>query len=456
MVVNRKGSLHDSAIDDPNHASVFKRTATRTEANVLRHILFDVDLFSDEAARENSQKRVLILLNALTWCDQLWLREHPETPLIYQSGIKYVVPEQYEKAELPEISTVRDWLKKKDAPMDVQVAFGSMADQLGSGEHFREIHRIIENGGGDCLPIETLVQSFTDKLVYPIGRVKVGDLLCDIERKDGTNCARVDKVWSRSSKQTVTLYLGNKTRLVSSLDHRHMRYGGVEVRAEDLRVGDVLLQKHGVDGLKIEGIEPSGLRECVDITTSTGTFWLPETNVVTHNCDNVATWRSAELRELGIGACPFITWRRRPDGGMTYHVLVRWPDNTLEDPSLILGMGGEARAPDRAEEIRKLGERTKDFVAALRVDGLKAQPESIFGLPGARETVLGHGHGGHGHGGRGGGRSHDGYDDDGFEIDYTDDDDLDDALVVRRPVLVLGGTSPQNRIRKWRARGRTA
>jgi hypothetical protein len=198
---------------------------------MLRYVLFDTALFEDEANRDNSQKRVLCLLEALVWCNRLYLQNHPETPLIYQSGIKYIVPEQFERAELPEVSMVRKYMRDKGAPPSVMEAFKSMADQLGAGEHFREIPRIIEHGGGDC--------------------------------------------------------------------------------------------------------------------------------------DNVAAWRCAELREHGIDAKPYITWRKRPDGGTTYHVVVLWPDGTHEDPSLLLGMGGAAREPDRLAEEEKLGERTADFIRGI-------------------------------------------------------------------------------------------
>jgi len=202
---------------------------------MLRHVLFDMALFADEAERENSQKRVLWLLEALTCCNQLYLKQHPETPLIYQSGIKYVVPAQFEKADVPEIAMLRTFLEEKNAPSRLFDALDKIYNIVGGGEIFREIPRIIENGGGDC--------------------------------------------------------------------------------------------------------------------------------------DNVASWRAAELRELGINACPFITWRTRSDGGMTYHVIVRWPDGSSEDPSLLLGMGGAARARDREEEERKLGERLGNYVQAFKVRG---------------------------------------------------------------------------------------
>jgi hypothetical protein len=203
---------------------------------MLRHILFDVEFFADEGDRANSQKRVLCLLEALVWCNRLYLQQHPETPLIYQSGIKYKVPAQFEKEQLPEVDKVRAFLKKKGASDEVVRAFKTLEDMCGGGEHFREIPRIIENGGGDC--------------------------------------------------------------------------------------------------------------------------------------DNVAAWRVAELREKGIDAKPYITWRQRRDGGYTYHVTVLLPDGSSEDPSLLLGMGGENRAADRLREEQKLGERTAEFIEGLEQTGL--------------------------------------------------------------------------------------
>ena len=79
------------------------------------------------------------------------------------------------------------------------------------------------------------------------------------------------------------------------------------------------------------------------------------------DCDNLAAYRSAELRLGGVEAVPYIVWRETPKG-TTYHALVRWPDGTSEDPSLILGMGGESKAKERAEERRKNKERYDKLV----------------------------------------------------------------------------------------------
>ncbi len=59
------------------------------------------------------------------------------------------------------------------------------------------------------------------------------------------------------------------------------------------------------------------------------------------DCEDLAAWRCAELRVRGINARPFLKWYNRPNQGITlYHVQVRHPDGSIEDPSAKLGMKG--------------------------------------------------------------------------------------------------------------------
>lgn len=212
---------------------------------MLRHVLFDTELFADESARKNSQKRVLVLLEALALCDQFYLQENPDTPLLYRAGIKYKLPAQFDVEKPPEVEMVRGFLDNRRASPQVQAAFKQVAD-IGGGEVFRETGRIYENGGGDC--------------------------------------------------------------------------------------------------------------------------------------DNLAAARVAELRMIGIPCRPYITWRKRDDGGTTYHVIVHMDaDGTSEDPSLLLGMAFPNREVDRLEEVRKLAERTDDLKAGNYAStfGASANP-SLF------------------------------------------------------------------------------
>jgi len=119
---------------------------------------------------------------------------------------------------------------------------------------------------------------------------------------------------------------------------------------------------------RIRAIADGGTALCGDITTDSGKFWLPESDVLVHNCDRLVAWRVAELRVAGYPADPIIKWRSVPkdvmvglghpahmipaQGIQMVHVCAGLPgwqkyaaqyeDNPLvEDPSKRLGMGGE-------------------------------------------------------------------------------------------------------------------
>ena len=53
-------------------------------------------------------------------------------------------------------------------------------------------------------------------------------------------------------------------------------------------------------------------------------------------------WPGWKKARGGIPAKPFAKWRRGPQGNYHYHALTLIPDGRLEDPSLVLGMGKEA------------------------------------------------------------------------------------------------------------------
>jgi hypothetical protein len=119
---------------------------------------------------------------------------------------------------------------------------------------------------------------------------------------------------------------------------------------------------------RVRAIMDGGTELCGDITTDSGKFWLPESDVLVHNCDRLVAWRCAELRVAGYQADPVIKWRQVPknvmiglghpphmvpeDGIQMVHVCVGLPgwqqyaalyeNNPLvEDPSKRLGMGGQ-------------------------------------------------------------------------------------------------------------------
>jgi len=132
---------------------------------------------------------------------------------------------------------------------------------------------------------------------------------------------------------------------------------------------------------RVRSIADGGTELCGDITTDSGKFWLPESDVLVHNCDRLVAWRVAELDVAGIPTEPVIKWQQvprnmmiqlghpaqmvPPEGISMVHVLVRYNDPDcpshgdsqrgngmtyrahaqctcpIEDPSKILGMGGD-------------------------------------------------------------------------------------------------------------------
>lgn len=81
--------------------------------------------------------------------------------------------------------------------------------------------------------------------------------------------------------------------------------------------------------------EPRGKEEWQDIPTAL--------KLLRGDCEDLAAWRVAELRYKGIFAKGHLKWYHSKSAIVTlYHVLVKHPDGTIEDPSKRLGMKGRA------------------------------------------------------------------------------------------------------------------
>lgn len=81
--------------------------------------------------------------------------------------------------------------------------------------------------------------------------------------------------------------------------------------------------------------EKHGIEEWQDIPTTL------EKGVA--DCEDLATWRAAELRMMNVDAHPFLRWREVGDD-LRYHALVWLPGGKIEDPSRAMGMGLSAGA----------------------------------------------------------------------------------------------------------------
>jgi hypothetical protein len=97
------------------------------------------------------------------------------------------------------------------------------------------------------------------------------------------------------------------------------------------------------------------------------------------DCNELVPVRIAELWRAGIMASPYLTFQEKPDGGYAYHATVLWPDQSVEDVSLITGMGGPSRAAERREEIRKNAERLSNYIEEAKrlIRAGEASPEEI-------------------------------------------------------------------------------
>ncbi len=88
--------------------------------------------------------------------------------------------------------------------------------------------------------------------------------------------------------------------------------------------------------------KPERRREVAGKVTEYGEEWQTIPWVIYRgygDCEDLGAWRSAELRaKYRIAASPYIKIRQMPDGYWRAHVVVRWPNGQIEDPSAKLGM----------------------------------------------------------------------------------------------------------------------
>ncbi len=55
----------------------------------MRQVSFRLQLFGSEAERASSERILRVLLRALAAADVEYLRAHPNTPALYESGVRY-------------------------------------------------------------------------------------------------------------------------------------------------------------------------------------------------------------------------------------------------------------------------------------------------------------------------------------------------------------------------------
>lgn len=207
----------------------------------------------------------------------------------------------------------------------------------------------------------------------------------------------------------------------------------ITARKPDAEVGNH--QSSLRNSARVVAIREEEAELCADITTDTGRFYLPESDLIVHNCEDLACYRVAEYRELpwhyerpapwdkkkvekadprfpqgpaelaaakskkawpgwkrvkgGIRSKPFAKWRRGPNGNYHYHALTMMPDGRLEDPSLVLGMGREKQfdADGTAEKLR-LGTIPVVLQYAKKPEVMVVDPEKPSGYAGGKASAF--------------------------------------------------------------------
>lgn len=178
---------------------------------------------------------------------------------------------------------------------------------------FQSAWRSLQMGGGDCLPLSTLVlclnRNRAEGTFLPISAIEEGDFVM----ADG-DWTRVEKSWFTGRKQILVFELSNHTTLRCSPEHRLLLLDNTECRAARIEVGHLLLTPRqpislgygnvipvSPDGVRVIAIRAEKHAElCMDITTEAGRFWLPESDTIVHNCDDHVSVTSVLCAENGF------------------------------------------------------------------------------------------------------------------------------------------------------------
>lgn len=257
--------------------------------------------------------------------NQAYLQCHTVPPL-YRAGVRYA-----------------------EEPLNL-ITFGGTKFQ--NVEEFALIPAVIEKGWGDCFPDGTLLLREDHKLVS-VSEIKAGEKIW------GHNgWSTVEAVASKGVLPIDHVRLSNRTTLRLTHNHYVYPYNGARLRLSELRpnialetprdsvpdVGDPRQLRKGPHehiACTVEFQKAFTEAPCWDIQTNDHYVYLPENDVTVSNCDDLAPWRCAELRNAGEHAKIRITWREHPlTGQKVFHVVVRRENGEVEDPSLKLGMLG--------------------------------------------------------------------------------------------------------------------
>ena len=244
-------------------------------------VTLQLDAFNGTRDAEESIEDLSAMLDCLIRIDENYLRRRPNTPLLYQAGIRY------------------------------------QEEPLGA-EFWRDIPTTLQYREGDCLPLETRVlreDAGGALQLTALGLLQAGDKI--LSEADGS-MTTVIAVAATGDKPILEFDLDNCRTFKASPNHRILLNDDREARAEDIREGARLrtgLPRDFENPIRVRAVRELPPELCGDIETSSGRFFLPDAGVAVHNCEDLACWLIAEKRvRFGIPARPIIYPQLRPNG----------------------------------------------------------------------------------------------------------------------------------------------
>ena len=251
-------------------------------------------------------------------------------PLVRETAFQ-IVRNCPSRDDMAELNAIYEAIKHGDPEVPgLESGFRYCSDPR-STDYFTTAYRSLEmaqrgGGSGDCLPTTTLVLKRGSQDIFiptSLKDIQIGDVILG----DGVWTTVVNK-WDKGLKKLLGLTLNNSTQLRCTYTHKllvvpkfHPREHAIIVNASDIKVGDDLLSsnrmllelpmnkrpdlpiyKTHTPGLLTRVSEKADLYYdyTIDIATDSGVFYLPETNVITKNCDDFTVLIASIAASIGF------------------------------------------------------------------------------------------------------------------------------------------------------------
>ena len=194
-----------------------------------------------------------------------------------------------------------DYLFKCFEYVTRSVTYCTDTDCFSLPEYVQMPYEVLRSGMGDCLPYDTLLLRDDYSLVR-ICDIHVGDKIVGL-----TPSTKVIRKIEKGPIKMLNLKLNNGTTLRCSEDHILFCINEVgekeTLRAGEVRLGTELLsikRNAGPRKIRVIAIEEGEIEIAYDIETEDSGIYLPENDIVVHNCDDAAILLTPMLYYKGI------------------------------------------------------------------------------------------------------------------------------------------------------------